>query len=32
MKLIDVEKIGEIFVSDVNYTGNEIMEILGYTL
>ncbi len=29
MKLIDVEKIGEIFASDVNYTGNEIMEILN---
>lgn len=29
MKLIDVEKTGEIFVSDVMYTGNEIMEILN---
>lgn len=29
MKLIDVEKTGEIFVSDVNYTGNKIMEILN---
>lgn len=29
MKLIDIEKISEIFVSDVNYTGNEIMEILN---
>lgn len=29
MKLIDVEKTGEIFVSYVMYTGNEIMEILN---
>lgn len=29
MKLIDIEKISEIFVSDVMYTGNEIMEILN---